>query len=209
MPGSAMPGKFYFATLFLVVSSLFVTGSAMSQEFGRFKGSVQVEWLDDGREMKTISEVSYIDPEGVSWTVPVGTKTDGASTPSATWSLYPPYAGKYRKAALIHDYYCEIKTRSWRDTHNMFYSALRASGMDALNSKIMWSAVFMQGPRWEVGTKRSLPAKTDELTPQQATRQFEELAEWVRTKNPSREEIERAILDGEIQARAEKPQITQ
>ena len=209
MIGSAMSGKLYFAAVFLAVSSFFVAGAAVSEQFGRFKGSVQVEWLDDGREMKTISEVSYIDPEGVSWTVPVGTKTDGASTPSATWSLYPPYAGKYRKAALIHDYFCEIKTRSWQDTHNMFYYALRASGMDGLHSKIMWSAVFMQGPRWDVGTKRSLRTRSAELTPEQATRQFEMLADWVRRENPSRQEIERAILEGNSPAISEKTENTQ
>ena len=204
MIGSIMSGKLYFTAFFLAVSSFFVSGASMSEQFGRFKGSVQVEWLDDGREMKTISEVSYVDPKGLVWTVPVGTKTDGASTPSATWSLYPPYAGKYRKAALIHDYYCEIKTRSWQDTHNMFYYALRASGMDSLHSKIMWSAVFMQGPRWDVGTKRSLRVRSHELTPEQATRQFQMMADWVRRENPSRQDIERAILEGKTPAISEK-----
>ena len=195
--------RIYIATIALVAGSILTIQTAIAEEFGRFEGSVQVEWLDDGREMKTISRVSYIDPKGMEWTVPVGTKTDGASTPQATWSMYPPYAGKYRKAALIHDYYCEIRTRSWRDTHNMFYNALRASGMDSLNSKIMWSAVFMQGPRWEVGTKRSLPTQSAELAPEQAKQQFEMLADWVRKKNPSREEIEQVILKGRIRASAE------
>ena len=201
-----MLGRLYLATLLVITSSSVFCGSAMSEQFGRFEGSVKVEWLDDGREMKTISRITYIDPNGLTWTVPAGTKTDGASTPKATWPMYPPFAGKYRKAALVHDYYCEKRTRSWEDVHNMFYFALRASGMDVVNSKIMWSAVYMHGPRWVVATKRSLHIQSDELTPEQAQKQFEMMADWVRKTNPSRREIERAIQDRTIHNMPENTQ---
>lgn len=205
MIGLTMSGILRVAALVLIANSVLVVGPAMGERFGRFEGSVQVEWLDDGRYMKTISKISYIDPQGRAWVVPAGIKTDGASTPQASWTMYPPYAGKYRKAALIHDYYCEIKTRSWEDTHDMFYSALRASGMDALNSNIMWGAVYMQGPRWQVGKKRSLRMPAEALTPAQAQQDFELMADWIRKAKPSRRQIAQAISEGKFQKTSTAP----
>jgi hypothetical protein len=68
-----------------------------------------------------------ISTPGLEWNVPNGYKTDGASVPAALWALYPPFTGSYRSAAVIHDYYCDNKERSWQDTHKVFYFAMRAA----------------------------------------------------------------------------------
>lgn len=37
------------------------------------------------------------------------------------WS---PFIGNSRRASVIHDRYCDLKTESSTDTHNMFYEAM-------------------------------------------------------------------------------------
>jgi hypothetical protein len=49
--------------------------------FGRFKGSVQTEWLSDGRHMKLLTDFAYIDPDEREWLAPKGAQIDGASIP--------------------------------------------------------------------------------------------------------------------------------
>lgn len=42
----------------------------------------------------------------VSFTLPKGYVTDGASIPRVFWSLYPPYKPEWLTAVVIHDYLC-------------------------------------------------------------------------------------------------------
>src|SRR6266436_814094 len=104
-----------------------LTRIAEAQAFGRFVGNLQFEWLIDGRNMRLLVPFGYVDPGGASWDVPPGAVTDGASIPRVFWSIAGPFEGKYRDAAVVHDYYCVTQSRSWRDTHLMFYRAMRAS----------------------------------------------------------------------------------
>lgn len=129
-------------------------------EFGHFVGKFVAEFSDDGRKVTLTEPYGYIDPYGEEWQVPDGYKTDGASVPAALWALYPPFTGSYRSAAVIHDYYCETKVRSWQDTHRVFYFAMRAANVDEQTAKIMYGAVYLFGPRWGPGTapgQRSAP----------------------------------------------------
>ncbi len=81
--------------------------------------------------------------------VPAGTKVDGASIPQALWSLIGgPFEGKYRDASVIHDYYCDVRLKSWRTVHRVFYNAMRVSGVSEARAKLMYAAVFFGGPRW-------------------------------------------------------------
>lgn len=123
---------------------------AAAQDYGSFKGEFIVKWLSDGRNMQLLSEVVYTSPDGKTWTAPKGTITDGASIPKALWSIIgAPFSGKYRNAAVIHDYYCEIQTRSWRNAHLAFYVASRAAGVSSIKAKVMYYAVYRFGPRWD------------------------------------------------------------
>jgi hypothetical protein len=136
----------------------------------------------------------YIDSKGQHWDVPAGLKTDGASVPRIFWQLFPPFTGKYREAAVIHDYYCSTKSRTWQDTHNVFYEAMLTEGMSEGLAKVMWAAVYNFGPSWGPGAKkRALPATVEE------EKQFmSDLQAWVDAANPSREEIAKAIDLGRV-----------
>ena len=122
---------------------IFAVAPALGQtSFGHYIGKFVAEFGDDGRKVTLMEPYSYVDPAGEEWNVPDGYKTDGASVPSALWALYPPFTGNYRSAAVIHDYYCDTKERSWQDTHKVFYFAMRAAHVDERTAKIMYSRCF-------------------------------------------------------------------
>jgi hypothetical protein len=118
-------------------------------EFGYYEDEIVTKWEDDGRLMTLINTVKYIDPAGIEWIAPTGSKTDGASIPQIAWTLVGgPYEGKHRKAAVFHDVACVEKTRAWEQVHRMFYSAMQAAGVPELTAKQMFAAVYAFGPKW-------------------------------------------------------------
>ena len=135
----------------LAIFALFglVSGLAEAESYGKFIGDVQTQWLDDGRRMKLITSLTYLDPQGERWVAREGSIVDGASIPQFAWSLIGgPFEGKYRKASVIHDVACVEKRRPWELVHETFYQGMRASGVSELTAKIMYAAVYHFGPRW-------------------------------------------------------------
>jgi uncharacterized protein DUF1353 len=124
-----------------------VTASAQQ---GRFAGELVLKVLSDGRTMELVQPFSYVDSKGVAWPVPARTKVDGASIPTAFWSIIgAPYSGKYREASVIHDYYCATRSRHWKAVHKVFLDGMLARGVDGLQAKLMYLAVYRFGPRWD------------------------------------------------------------
>jgi hypothetical protein len=161
-----------------------VSVAAAESYFGHFIGKFVADFSTDGRKVTLVEPFAFVDPFGKEWDVPTGYKTDGASVPSALWALYPPFTGNYRQAAVIHDYYCDNEQRSWQDTHKVFYFAMRAANVDEQTAKIMYSAVYLFGPRWGPGTgpgQRSAPVTA---TPEQQEAVVKELKQLVEKENP-------------------------
>jgi hypothetical protein len=103
----------------------------------------------EGRNVIVAASFRYVDPEGMTWSVPAGAIVDGASIPQWAWSFMGgPFEGLYRAASVIHDFFCDTKRRPWKKTHIVFYEAMRRSGVSDFNSKVMWAAVRYFGPRW-------------------------------------------------------------
>jgi hypothetical protein len=116
---------------------------------GKFSGSIETEWLGDGRKMRLLKPLIYFDPKCAQWYAPTNSIIDGASIPRFAWSIIGgPYEGKYRAASIVHDVACEQKTRPWEAVHEMFYWAMLASGVEVLKAKVMYGAVYHFGPRW-------------------------------------------------------------
>jgi Protein of unknown function (DUF1353) len=95
------------------------------------------------------SEFKYRDPTGVEWLTTPPDKTDGVSIP--TWAqpfIGHPFDKEFIKAAVIHDHYCVRQVRPWRQTHRVFYDALRESGVSTSKAKLMYYAVYLGGPKW-------------------------------------------------------------
>jgi Protein of unknown function (DUF1353) len=197
MGGSAnMLHAKYWTICGAVVYGLAMAASA--QPVGRFSGEPAVKMLPDGRNMELISAFSYIDPTGQTWNVPAGTKTDGASIPRILWLTYPPFTGKYRQAAVVHDYYCQLRSHPWKDTHKVFYDAMLTSGVAEKTAKIMYAAVYGFGPRWGTRSDKRAPAVERNPSPAAQTQVLRDLEAWIARDNPSAEDIERALDSGRV-----------
>jgi hypothetical protein len=177
------------AAVVLSLVMLWWSEAFAQSSFGQFKGEVVAEFMHDGRKMRLEKPFGYVDPRGVHWDVPAGTVTDGASIPRVLWMSYPPFTGQYRAAAVIHDYYCDKKSRSWRDTHEVFYNATRAAGVAETVAKAMYAAVYFFGPRWGIGTGK----RATKLTRQQEEAVFKDFEAWIAKENPSLEEITKRL----------------
>lgn len=104
---------------------------AQAQDLGKYLGTVQTEWLADGRHMRLLAPFAYIDPQGVEWAAPSGWVVDGASIPQVAWTFIGgPFEGKYRNASVIHDVGCDQKLRPWEAVHEVFYWAMLAGGVE-------------------------------------------------------------------------------
>lgn len=139
------------ATFLLLTCVAFTCGSSYSKAEGRFQGKIITEWLEEGghRLMKVYQSFTYVDSNGRRWTVPDGVKVDGASIPPALWSIIgSPFEGEYRDASVVHDYFCDKRSRKWQDVHNMFYDAMITRGVRKSKAWIMHKAVMEFGPRW-------------------------------------------------------------
>lgn len=143
---------------------------------GRFEGlPPQVELLDDGRKIRLLTPLTFIHPDWDSWPVPVGIIADGASIPRPFWAVIGgPFEGRYRNASIVHDHYCVVRNRPWRDVHRMFYEAMLAGGVSTAKAKIMYYAVYRFGPRWKVGEEA--PEQTEMAARPLSDRQVEEFA---------------------------------
>lgn len=116
---------------------------------GRYEGKIQADWTDGDRIMILSLPITFIDKNGEHWPVPAGAHIDGASIPRFLWSITgAPYSGRYRKASVIHDWYCSIRTRTSDATHTMFYEAMLVSGVSRNKAGIMYAAVRYAGPKW-------------------------------------------------------------
>lgn len=116
----------------------------------RFEGDFLVTLLQDGRNIRLESDLLFVDPNDVHWAAPKGAVVDGASIPKGFWSIVGgPLEGKYRNASIIHDWFCDKRTRTWQATHRVFYDGMIASGVGIAQAKLMYYAVLWGGPRWE------------------------------------------------------------
>lgn len=138
----ARSGAGFGAVLFLLATTIATAQS--------FDGSFEFRWTSqpDSRHriMITLSEVSFTDDTGTRWTVPAGTQIDGASIPPSLWTFAgSPFVGNYRRASVIHDHYCDIKTVVASKVHRMFRDAMEADGVGWLESRSKWLAVSAFG----------------------------------------------------------------
>lgn len=128
--------------------------------FGWFYGVPAVEWIQSGRSDLTIRLLRPFTfhrlhkQEDI--TVPAGFDCDGASIPRLLWTLVgSPMTGRYRDAAIIHDWLYH-QSRRWprakrsrKDADRVFYEAMRANGVGYERAHIMyWAVRLFAGSRW-------------------------------------------------------------
>jgi Protein of unknown function (DUF1353) len=138
--------------------------------------------------------------------VPVGYVSDGASIPWSLWTFIGgPYDGPYRDAAIIHDYFCENKGRTWEETHAMFLEAAIRRGVPESTAQTMYAGILYGGPRWAAPLKKAqILAQTNTKGPvdtgivkREATKsekeQFEDLKRWIEQTKPTPDQIAKRV----------------
>lgn len=119
----------------------------------KFIGKLDVRMLRHkgaDRKMKLLSNFSYRDKDGKLWLAPVGSIVDGASIPRAFWWIIgSPFVGDYRSATVIHDVYCQKKTRPSKRVHEVFGEMLKDLGLGWMKRTAMIKAVKWFGPKFK------------------------------------------------------------
>lgn len=177
---------------------------------GTFKGQIKVLFVEpkkaDDRDVQLLEPFGYRDSKGVDWEVPAGFKSDGASIPWGLWTFIGgPYDGPYRDAAILHDYYCTKKDRTWEEVHAMFLEAAIKRGVPESTAQTMYAGILYGGPRWPAPLKKAqvtptpgTPAQVDPgITNRKPTanekQQFEDLKQWIERTKPTPEQIMKRI----------------
>ena len=115
-----------------------------------FSNTVKVEWIDgEPRKMKLLEDVEFIDENGKAWKAFAGCVIDGASIPRFFWrATGSPYVGHFRRASVVHDVYCQTKSRPHKEVHQMFKDAMKCDNVPKWKRVIMANAVKTFGPKW-------------------------------------------------------------
>ncbi|MGL1956294.1 MAG: DUF1353 domain-containing protein [Colwellia sp.] len=115
----------------------------------KFIGDVVTKWLVFSRKMQLLKPFLFQDKAGKQWKVKKGAIVDGASIPRLVWSFIgSPFSGKYRRASVIHDVYCQTKSEPHKLVHKMFYQAMRVDKVNYFKAKAMYFAIRIGGPKW-------------------------------------------------------------
>ncbi len=156
--------------------------------------------------LPTRVRIDFTDANGLRWTAPEQTLTDGATIPP----LFTPVMGdrqrrEYLIAAALHDAYCGVgnedlptyQTRPWEAVHRMFFEALVADGTPERTAKIMFAAVYLGGPRWD-DPERSLEG----VSAADLLRELDWCVEWIEKTDPDADEIVSWMREREIALKA-------
>ena len=176
--------------------------SKTSSKWGHYSGYVEARWENDGRTMTLLSELRYTDPKGVVWIAPSGSVVDGASIPRSLWSLMGgPFEGKYRNASVLHDVSYDQKNRTHEVCDQMFYNAMRCSGVSAVEAGTMYYALRKFGHHWKAPKAEPVRVGEDIVARAEPVNQGDLNAtrDWIRNSDPNLQQIEQRAdgpLDG-------------
>ena len=117
-----------------------------------FKSVLQTKRIPGGdwRRTELTADLTYFDKKlDTMFTVPKGTRTDGASVPRIFWSILPP-RGKYLESAVLHDYLYQSPPfgdgatgRKMADA--IFRRAMKSQGVGKFKRNLMYRAVRAGG----------------------------------------------------------------
>ena len=195
------------AALFALLFACLCSVPAQAQSY---LGDLVLKSLPDGRRMELLQDFGFVDALERKWVVPKGWVVDGASIPQPLWAFVGgPFSGKYRDASVIHDYFCDVRRRPWDEVHQLFYDAMRVSGVSPLKAKLMYLAVYRFGPRWDFALPTCPPGAfcevfgvttIDEFQPQFDQEEFDALKSLIE-QDPTvairdiKKELDRSFLE--------------
>lgn len=98
----------------------------------------------DGKDVTLLEPFTYTTLEGEVITVPVGTTSDGASTPAILWPVLPPF-GTYWMAAFLHDYLYRCSNFPRSKCDGIFREAMGRLGVGWFRRNVIWLGVRVGG----------------------------------------------------------------
>jgi len=110
-----------------------------------FYGDYVVDFLEDGRRVRLLSPLRYVDKAGNAHDAPAGYVSDGGTIPRALWPIVgSPHTGIGRRAYPVHDVECEAANAyvGWT------YATMRASADLTLREMLEYLGV----ERWRIRT---------------------------------------------------------
>ena len=195
----------------LAITGASVTGATGAEQSG-FEGKVVVERLDEGfvPSMRVVEDFGFRQAKGKVWKVRRGEVFDGKGMPPLLGDLLgSPFEGSFRNAAMVYESATQRRTENWDEAQRMFFEAAVAEGVAQRDAKVMYLLLAIQGSRWEVPGSRCFGSCHGvsgplEWRPVINEARTAELVNWVRTADPTIEEI-----DGRAQSaiRAKGPHI--
>ena len=192
--------------LLLAITAVFLCAVALSADQAGFSGKVVVELLDEVEyihKLRLLDDISFTDGGGKVWLARKGGILDGESVTRELYSLGGlPYFAEYRKSAVVHDYFCGVRTEPWRQVHRTLYHASVVEGVSEAQAKGLYAVVYAGGWRWEPkgsSCYRSCHAAVASLAWKPAVNQAEvqPVLEWIAQTGPTLDEID-ARLDAAI-----------
>jgi len=109
-----------------------------------YRSKLEVSPLYDGKTWEVTSPFEFI-AYGQKFVIPVGFTFDFASIPVAFRWLFQPATGKYRMAALCHDYLYTTKTFSRLYADNFFLDMMKQDGVNWIKRYTIYWAVRLGG----------------------------------------------------------------
>ena len=181
------------------------SGLALAAGKGRFHGGVILEWVDDSpfiASMRLVDEFSFQQANGKSWVVPAETILDGRfASPLFAQLMGHPFEGGFRKTAIVYDHVVKDMTQPWPEAQRMFYEASIVEGVLPIEAKVMYMLMSAGGTRWAERRSStcfiSCHSADSELSwrPLVDDEQVIALVSWVRTDDPSLDEIDQRVDD--------------
>lgn len=112
----------------------------------RFIGNLDTRLLVDGVNVMLLADFGFqSDKYGTTITAKREFRTDGATIMRVLWTITgSPFTGKYRRAAVIHDWLCVNGGELGVDratADGIFLEAMRCDGYDVIRSRIKWLCV--------------------------------------------------------------------
>jgi hypothetical protein len=96
------------------------------------------------RRFKLYRPFTYRTDSGVFITVPAGFITDFASIPRIFWAILPP-AGRYGKAAVIHDYLYQIGLGTCKEADDLMLEAMQVLEVAAWKRVVIYRMLRVFG----------------------------------------------------------------
>jgi len=87
-----------------------------------------------------VLEDYVVEYAGMKIVVPAGFETDLATVPRIFFSIFPP-DGKYKEAAVVHDFLLSTKVLSRRKCDKIFFGLIRESNVGIIKAWTIYLAV--------------------------------------------------------------------